>query len=144
MKTIQLLLTILIVIFFTFFTSCAALKENMIQNTCHYDGGYELGMNHALEKQPMNQGFSQICPEDSKKDALRGYREGFLAGLANAPRTLKEKETHWCQSRLGIKIIREFGETRNEAWQRVSQNCMQIQSKESCGPIHCGIIQPEN
>lgn len=64
---------------------CAALTKDYQRRTCHYEGGYETGVNHAQSGQTMNtEQVTSACEENTKAETSRGYREGYTS-IKQAP-----------------------------------------------------------
>lgn len=72
------------------FASCAAMREDYIKRTCHYDGAYEKGMNDARADLNMNgEVVVSQCPEDKTKEIREGYRKGYSKGLSYRSKAIR-------------------------------------------------------
>ena len=125
-------------------SSCAAIRENWRQETCSYDGSYEMGMNEARRGEEMNSHFVNQCPEPTRAEAKRGYREGFAAGAQGLSLSYSQSGSNavrgpgWkCQSAYGQKkcgyhCIEAFGQIA--CAQQPHHKCV-----EAFGNVRCGL-----
>ncbi|MEI6790376.1 MAG: hypothetical protein WCK42_04260 [Myxococcaceae bacterium] len=81
MRTIILVLVAMLV-------NCASFREHIRENYCNYEGAYTAGMNDATSGARMNNGLASLCPEVSKVEVQRGYREGYTNGQKSKPAQL--------------------------------------------------------
>ena len=79
MKAIKRIL--LAAVLMLLFPGCAGMTEMYRQSYCNFDGGFKKGMNDAQNGSPMDANFSYPCSDVEKKDAEKGYRKGYQAGL---------------------------------------------------------------
>ncbi len=125
-------------------SSCAAIRENWLQETCNYDGSYEMGMNEARRGEEMNSYFIKQCPPATRAEAKRGYREGFAAGAHGHSLGLRQAGSDaargpgWkCQSAYGQKecgyhCVEAFGQIA--CAQQPHHKCV-----EAFGNVRCGL-----
>jgi hypothetical protein len=58
-------------------SSCAAMTKDYQDTYCNYDGAYKKGTIDFAEKGKMDPGSLYPCEPEQKKEAERGYRDGF-------------------------------------------------------------------
>jgi hypothetical protein len=137
--------------------ACASTEEFQAKN-CNREVGYERGVNDAQEKKPMDSSFAASCPEEMRKEAMLGYREGYEKLRAQAGETgVKADETGvrvkvpgvdinipnkasraWvCELETEGEMFTAFGATRREAARSTRSQCRQKLQAALCGPIQC-------
>lgn len=69
-------------------SGCAAIQHNLEQSEmkrqkyCHYDGAFNLGMSDGTDGRAMNTDIATVhCDGAAKQEAIKGYREGYVAGI---------------------------------------------------------------
>ena len=132
--------------------SCASLRESFQANYCNYEGAYSAGTNDANGGHPMSGAPAIGCPEESRAEVRRGYREGYSNAQKNRPVQLNinlgssaKRECHrnYGQEVCGYHCIEAYGQ-----WYCAGQptdNCIENYSKVRCGSncrkdfgeIHC-------
>lgn len=116
--------------------SCATLRENY----CNYEGAYSSGTNDANDGRPMNGAPAIGCPDTSKSDVRRGYREGYSNAQKSRSSqininigTSSKKECHqsYGQEVCGYNCIESYGKWHcaNSA----GDNCVENYAKVRCG-----------
>jgi hypothetical protein len=143
-----------ILFFVALSVGCASLIEFRNQHYCNYEGAYAAGTNDANERRPMSGMPSMSCPEASKPDVLRGYREGYTNANRNRPAQLNinigssvKRDCHssFGQEVCGYNCIQSFGK-----WycgQQPTDNCVENYSNVRCGRNchkHFGDIRCDN
>jgi len=123
-------------------SSCAAMKRDFQENNCNYEGAYQLGTNDANNAKDMNTRQFSICSPASKKEAQKGYREGYVTvGDQNTPSSFnsllkrvigKSNNKYKCSGELFSRTYSGKGETKREAILAAKAKC-----EKSSDSIHC-------
>lgn len=65
--------------------ACAELQKDFETRTCHYDGAYQAGVNDAQDGKSMKvDNIAYQCPENTKAEVRKGYREGYTSSKRDA------------------------------------------------------------
>ncbi len=134
-------------------SSCAAMTQQYRETYCNYDGAYKLGANDYEQKGKMDPGSLYPCEGDSRKEAERGYREGYAMGKGSAPITINIGQGNPGTSKSCLEAYgqKKCGYDCKEAFGRVAcgknpgDNCVvafgQIRCGQNCresyGQIQC-------
>src|SRR5689334_471103 len=115
------------------FSGCASMQQYIHDNYCNYEGAYTVGMNDANSGAEMNAMPAAHCPEATKAEVRRGYREGYTNGNRGRSSKVYNKECHqdFGERICGYNCIHSFGH-----WycaDGMGDNCI-----ESYGIVRCG------
>lgn len=129
---------------------CAGMQQAYRDQICHAEGGYERGMNDARTGEPMNQSFANACEGAGREAALKGYREGYTAGLASVqaekPKTQinvniggspGNSKKFYCEVRAFTQKFSAWGATELEAKVEAQKRCMERYHEMHCGDVSC-------
>lgn len=151
------IMSILVLTIFT--VSCAQMKEAEMKRLCNYEGAYNDGHNDAQKNEPMNSdAINTLCSEETKAEALQGYREGYKSATPAAPLVIINNNNgrhnnyppKECREKFGEKIcgyncVEAYGEIK--CAQRPDHICLAHFSEIKCGKnckVEYGNIKCEN
>lgn len=114
-------------IFAFVFSGCAAMEADFRNRTCHYDGGYEVGVNDAQAGKPMNKAaVTHYCEESTKADTSRGYTEGYMTIKKNPVININTQQSQAaprCRAKQGQEVFANFCGNLNEFNCGAHSNC---------------------
>lgn len=135
-------------LFFCFiFISCAQMQQNFIKNYCHYEGAYSLGLNDQQNGHEMLVQRLSSCPEESHKEALKGYKEGYTKSLTESNKETNiyignrsnYRKRYFCKSKAFTETYSAFGPTKLEAKELALARCSKNHHKMHCKILKCEI-----
>jgi hypothetical protein len=131
--------------------SCAAMKTAYLEHNCNYDAAYEVGRNASRE---LDQGkptgnpasILQECPESSREQALRGYRDGMSSGrvviiqpqpFGGAPYAAASSGRYRCTVKAFTSTFEESGPSQLAAEQSAKAACAARYHAMHCDQVEC-------
>jgi hypothetical protein len=130
-------------------TSCAGMQEAWEKQNCNYNSAYENGSNEREGGKKMDSSMYQNCPDTSKNEALKGYRDGYEnARKAEVQTTTgshiqiggtqinipgrKNDKAYFCSIQPFTQKYEAFGATKLEATKNVQALCKKTNSEMHC------------
>ena len=141
------MMKLLQIIFLSTLFSCAQMEQDFVNHTCNYDAAYEAGHNDSRELKKLNTSQYQNCPEEKRKDAINGYKEGYAKGkplieksgasiqiggtTINIPGK-KNNKAYFCELSAFTDNFEAFGPTQLEATMNVVKLCRAKHNEMHC------------
>lgn len=134
--------------------SCAAMKTAYLEHNCNYDSAYEVGRTASRDldqgKPTGNPaGLLRECPESSREEALRGYRDGMASGRGSVvvvqpqqpwgggPGVPPSATRYRCTVRAFTNTFEETGPSQLAAEQSAKAACTARYHAMHCDQVEC-------
>lgn len=135
-----------------FLASCAAMKTAYLEHNCNYDSAYEVGRTASRELdqgKPTGNPASVLreCPESSREEALRGYRDGMASGrgvvivqpppFGSGPGAPASSVRYRCTVKAFTNTFEETGPSQLAAEQGAKAACAARYHAMHCDQVEC-------
>lgn len=135
-----------------FLVSCAAMKTAYLEHNCNYDSAYEVGRTASRDldqgKPTGNPaGLLRECPESSREEALRGYRDGMASARGvvvvqpqpwgSSPGAPPSSGRYRCTVKAFTNTFEETGPSQLAAEQAARAACTARYHAMHCDQVEC-------